>query len=69
MRLLIKKLGRLMPESIVRGELEALGIASQAILQLHSGQRDQDSAMDRPPNPHFVMSMARGPEVQKVRFI
>ena len=56
-----------MPESIVREELEALGIRVQAVLQLRSGRRDQDAAKDRPPTPHFVVSVARGPDVQKVR--
>jgi hypothetical protein len=36
-------------------------------MQLHSGRRDQDATRDRPPTPHFVVSVARGPEVQKVR--
>jgi hypothetical protein len=68
-RLLIKNLGRLMPESIIRKELEALGIPVHAFLQLHSGRRDQDSAMNRSPTPLFVVSVARGPERQKVRFL
>jgi hypothetical protein len=36
-------------------------------MQLRSGRRDQDAARDRPPTSHFVLSVARGPEVQKVR--
>ena len=69
MRLLIKNLCRLMPEGIIRKELEALGISVHAFLQLHSGRRDQDAVMDRPPTPLFVLSVARGPERQKVRFL
>ena len=65
-RLLVKNLGRQMPESVVREELEALGIRVQGVMQLRSGRRDQDAARDRPPTSHFVVSVARGPEVQKV---
>ena len=41
-RLLVKKLGRGMPESVVREELEALDIQVQGVKQLRSGRRDQD---------------------------
>ena len=50
-RLLVKKLGRSMPESVVRNELESLGIRVQGVTQLRSGRRDQDLVKDRPPNP------------------
>jgi hypothetical protein len=66
-RLLVKTLGRHMPESVVREELEALGISVQGVMKLRSGRRRQDAARDRPPTPYFVVSVARGPEVQKVR--
>ena len=56
-----------MPESIVREKLEVLGIRVQEAMQLRSGRRDQDVSKDRPPAPHFVVSVARGPETQKVR--
>jgi hypothetical protein len=36
-------------------------------MQLRSGRRDQDPAKDRPPTPHFIVSVARGPEVSRVR--
>ena len=39
-RLLVKNLGRGMPESVVREELEALVIHVQAVMQLRSGRRD-----------------------------
>jgi hypothetical protein len=64
-RLLVKILGRQMPESVVREELVARGIRVQGVMQLRSGRRDQDATRDRPPTPHFVVSMARGPEVQR----
>jgi hypothetical protein len=55
-----------MPESIVREELEALSIRVQGFMQLPSRRRDQDTLKDQPPTSHFVVSVARGPEVQKV---
>jgi hypothetical protein len=39
-RLLVKKLGRGMPESVVREELEAMDIHVQGVMQLRSGRRD-----------------------------
>ena len=66
-RLLVKKLGRSMPESVVREELESLNIRVAGFKQLRSGRRDQDPAKDRPPTPHFIVSVARGPEASKVR--
>jgi len=66
-RLLVKNLGRGMPESVVREELESLNICVQGVTQLRSGRRDRDPAKDRPPTPHFIVSVVRGPEVSKVR--
>jgi hypothetical protein len=66
-RLLVRNLGRGVPESVVREELESLNIHVQGVMQLRSGRRDQDPAKDRPPTPHFIISVARGPEVSKVR--
>jgi len=66
-RLLVKNLGRGMPESFVREELESLNICVQGVTQLRSGRRDPDPAKDRPPTPHFIVSVARGTEVSKVR--
>jgi hypothetical protein len=65
----VKNLGRGIPESVVREELEALDIHVQGVVQLRSGRRDQDPAKDRPLTPHFIVSVARGPEVSKVRSI
>ena len=50
-RLLVKNLGRGMPESVVREELGALDIHVQAVMQLRSGRRDQDPANDRSLTP------------------
>jgi hypothetical protein len=66
-RLLLTNLGKQMPDSVVREELEALGIHVQGVLQLRSGRSDQNEARDRPPTPHFTVPVARGAEVQKVR--
>jgi len=68
-RLLVKNLGRGMPESVAREEFESLGIHVQGVTQLRSGRRDQDHTKDRPPNPHFIVSVARGPEMFRVRSI
>jgi hypothetical protein len=65
--LLVKNLGRLMPEDVVREKLENLGIRVQGVLQHRSGRRDQEAAKTRPLTPHFIVSVARGPEVAKVR--
>ena len=55
-RLLVKNLGRGMPESVVREELEALDIHVQAVMQLRSGRGDQDPTKDHPLTPHFIVS-------------
>jgi hypothetical protein len=68
-RLLVKNLGRCMPESVVREELESLDICVQGVIQLRSGRRDKDPAKDRLPTPHFIVSGARGSEVSRVRSI
>jgi hypothetical protein len=66
-RLLLKNLRTDMPESVVREELKSLNIRVQGVTQFRSGRRDQDPAKDRPPTPHFIVSVARVPEVLKVR--
>jgi hypothetical protein len=68
-RLLVKNLGRGIPESVVREELEALDIHVQGVMPLRTGRRDQDPTKDRPLTPHFIVSVTRGPEVSKVRSI
>jgi hypothetical protein len=66
-RLLVKNLDRGMPESVVGEELESLNIRVQGITQLRSGRHDQDPSKERAPTSHFIVSVARGPEVSKVR--
>jgi hypothetical protein len=67
MRLLIKNFGIGMPDTFVREELEALDICLQEVQQLCYGRRDKDP--DRPATPYFNETMARGPDVSKVRAI
>ena len=50
-RLLVKNLGRGMPESVASEELESANICFQGVTQLRSGRRDRDTAKDYPPNP------------------
>ena len=38
-------------------------------MQLRSGRREQDPTKDRPLTPYFIVSVAREPEVSKVRSI
>ena len=49
-RLLVKGLGKNMPDQDVREELEILGIPVQSVLQLRSQRRDPDTA--RTGSPH-----------------
>ena len=58
-----------MPEDVVKEELGALGIFVQGVMQLRSGHRDQNPEKDRPVTPHFMVMVARGPEVLKLRSI
>ena len=56
MRLLVKNLGRGMPENVVGEELESLNIRFQGVTQLLSGRRDQDPANGRlPPLLHCII--------------
>ena len=63
MRLLVKNLGKGMPENVAREEFESLNIRFHVVTQLRSGHRDQDPAKDRPPTHHFIVSVGRGREV------
>jgi hypothetical protein len=65
--LLLKNLGRHMSEDMVLEELENLGICVQGVLRLRSGHRDQDATKACPLTLHFIVSVARGPEVAKLR--
>jgi hypothetical protein len=58
-----------MPEDVVREELGALGICVQGVMQLRWGLRDQNPEKDRPVTPHFIVTIARGPEVTKIHSI
>jgi hypothetical protein len=56
-----------MPEVVVREELENQGIRVQGVLQLRSGLREQETSNARQLTPHFIVSVAKGPDVAKVR--
>jgi hypothetical protein len=64
-RLLVKNLGKGMPDNVVREELETLDIRIHGLMQLRSDRRDQDPTKVRPPKPHFIVTVARGPEVSR----
>jgi hypothetical protein len=67
MRAPIEKVGKRMPEAEIWEELLALHINVQAVMQFRSKQRDQYPKNDRPLTLHFIVSVARGPDVAKVR--
>jgi len=60
-RLLVKNVGRGLPESVVREDLEALDIHVQAVMQLRSGRREQDPKKDRPLTPTSLYQWRGGP--------
>lgn len=64
-RPLVKNLGRVMRESVVRVELESLNIRVQAVTQMRSGRRDQDPAKERPPIPTSSYRWREGLRCQK----
>jgi hypothetical protein len=68
-RLMVKILGKQIPENVVHKELESLNIHVQGVMQLRVGCRDQEPAKARPPTSHFIVSVARGPGVSKVQSI
>ena len=65
--LLIKGLDKNMPEQDATEELEVLGITIQSVAQFLSPRRDPDPAKGRFPTPHFIVMVAHGPLVCKVR--
>jgi hypothetical protein len=68
-RLLIRNMGRQMPADVVREEFETLCICMQEVLHLRSGRRDQKASKARPLTPNFTVTVARGPEVAKLRYV
>jgi hypothetical protein len=63
-RLLVKGLGKNMPE---QDDMEELEIPVQLVLQLCLQRRDPDPAKDRFPTPHFIVMVAYGLLVSKMR--
>jgi hypothetical protein len=68
-RLPAKNLVRGMPEIVVLEELEYLYIRIQGVTQLISSPREQVSNKKRPTTLHFIVSVQRGFELSKVRFV
>lgn len=64
--LFVNSLGKQMPESVAREKLETLNIRVQGVMQLRSGHSDQGPTKNRPPNPHFIVSVAWGPKMTTV---
>jgi hypothetical protein len=58
-----------MPEDIVREELGAHGICVQEVMQIRSGRREQNPEKARPETQQFLVTVAHGPEVSKLRYI
>jgi hypothetical protein len=56
-----------MREGFMLEDLESQGIRVQGVIQLRSGRRDQDPPKDRPRTTPFIVSVARGPELSRVR--
>jgi hypothetical protein len=56
-----------MPVDVVREKPESLNSRAQGVILLQSGHHDQDPIKDPPLDPHFIVSVARGPEVSTVR--
>jgi hypothetical protein len=65
-RLLVKNLGKRMPEGVVRDELENKEITVQGVLKLRLRRREQETSNARQLIPHFIVSVAKGPDVAKV---
>jgi hypothetical protein len=65
--LLIKSLFARMPEAQIREELAAMHIDVQGVMQLRSRRRDMEKDRDRPLTPNFIVSVAQGRDVAKVR--
>ena len=64
-QLLLKKLGRGMPESVVLKDLEALDIHVQAVMQLRKGRRHQDPTKKLPLTNTSLFQWRGGPRSLK----
>jgi hypothetical protein len=67
LRLLVKNMGKGIPEIVVREDLESLDIHVQGIMQLGTAHRDQNPVKDRPPTPQFIIKMTRRAEMSRER--
>jgi hypothetical protein len=57
-RLLVKNLGRCIPKSIQREELETQNNCVQGVMQLRCGRRDQDPDREHLPAPFYCFEGA-----------
>jgi hypothetical protein len=64
-RLLVKNLGRGMPESVVQEELGTMDIHVQGFRHLRSGRRDQDPTKDSPLTPTPLFQWHGAPKCPK----
>jgi hypothetical protein len=62
--LLVKTLGRQMPEEVVQKKLGILWICVQGVVQHRSGRRDQEASNARPLTLNFIFLVARELEVE-----
>jgi hypothetical protein len=62
----MKNLDKRMPKGEIQEELEDLHINVQTVMQLLLKRWDQDPGRDCLLTPHFIVSVARGPDVVKV---
>ena len=62
---LVKNVGKVMPQSVVREELESLNIRVKGVTKLRCGRRDQDYAKDRPPTPTSLYQWREGPRCRR----
>jgi hypothetical protein len=58
--LMVKNLGRQIPEDVVRQELETLGSSVEGVLQIRSARREQKASKTRPITPHFYCVSSAG---------
>lgn len=59
--------GKCMPVTDIPEELKALHIRVQAFMQLQSRRSDRDAGNICPITSHFIVLLARGHDVMKVR--
>jgi hypothetical protein len=64
-RLLLKNVGKRMPEAEIKEELQALTISVQEVMQLRSKRRDRNPEKDRLLTPHSSRAVPLVPNYQR----